>query len=316
MTDIVRRQLGNLTPDRLVCIRDALAAMKATFPTGFSIGTACSGSDVIMHIVDVLRKVWMDMFGVDLLIRHTFSVECVDFKQTWIKEHFSPEFLFENVESLSEGLCRDVLSGEMRPTPTCCCFACGIECDSVSGLNLHSRENRACVSSGEGRTGRTAKAALSYLQSRRPLLAIFENVRNLNVGSKSSGSAGSNLDHLRQSLNQLGYILWDGLLGADAYGMPQRRDRYYMCAFLVSRQPIQQTSEDFRPPAWFYKVGCYLSDLRIDALPLERFWLPKGSSNVLCPEARESTSGASGPSKKGGETSAVWETDHLQAWSV
>ena len=52
----------------------------------------------------------------------------------------------------------------------------GFECDSISAMNNKRKLFTTCVADGEGKTGRTAQATLSYTVTHRPLISLWENV--------------------------------------------------------------------------------------------------------------------------------------------
>ena len=55
----------------------------------------------------------------------------------------------------------------VRVTPVAAA-ALGSECDSISGFNSSSGENRSCVGEGAGKNGATAHGALSLMRRHRP----------------------------------------------------------------------------------------------------------------------------------------------------
>ena len=74
-------QFQRLGPDRKVSIRQGLADCAGAMQTAsgkLSLGTACSGTDVLLHIVsDLLVPLWSSTFGVSLEVEHAFACELV-----------------------------------------------------------------------------------------------------------------------------------------------------------------------------------------------------------------------------------------------
>ena len=156
----------------------------------------------------VLRDMWQlyrQHYGVPLQdVELMVSCESVPFKQGWITEHHKPQVLFQDMNEMGEGtgIATDLYSGQPVDIPCTDIYICGIECDSVSSLNKDAAKHREVVKTGEGRTGRTARAALRHLQATMPSVVIFENVKNLFA---KAPDGVSNLEVILDSLKELGY---------------------------------------------------------------------------------------------------------------
>lgn len=83
----------------------------------------------------------------------------------------------------------DLLSSNRVSINTCDVWACGIECDSISGLNNKAQIGQSLCETAKGRTGRTASACISYVKSAKPRVVILENVRNLGARPAASSSS-------------------------------------------------------------------------------------------------------------------------------
>ena len=163
-------QFQRLGPDRKVSIRQGLADCAGAMQTAsgkLSLGTACSGSDVLLHIVsDLLVPLWSSTFGVRLEVEHTFACELVDWKREWILAHFNPRFLFEDLLLLGEDTAFDIRSGKSQSIPSVVGFACGIECDTLSGLNYN--QDVGCVETATGKTGTTFEGCRRFVERHQP----------------------------------------------------------------------------------------------------------------------------------------------------
>jgi site-specific DNA-cytosine methylase len=174
-----------------------------------------------------LSKVCARHFGVDLVVEHKFSCEQEAWKRTWIQGHFAPELLFEQVEAMGASHATDVISGEIAEIPEVDIAIGGFECDSVSSLNCNGKEFRGqCVELGTGRTGRTARAVLSYAAKHRPLVLILENV-------VAFGSAGlKDVGLMVGMLEALGYLATRAEYDSKHFGVAQARMRLYIIVVL------------------------------------------------------------------------------------
>ena len=53
-----------------------------------TVGSACSGSDVVMVALKELFEFWTETFGTKVSMRHVFSCENDSWKQDWIRNQF------------------------------------------------------------------------------------------------------------------------------------------------------------------------------------------------------------------------------------
>eukprot|EP00974_Lingulodinium_polyedra_P067218 6505848-Lingulodinium_polyedra.AAC.1 len=65
-----------------------------------SVATGCSGTDVIVHILQMMLREWQQQFGMNLRLRHSFAVEKVDYKQQFLLCHGQPTALFADMEEV------------------------------------------------------------------------------------------------------------------------------------------------------------------------------------------------------------------------
>ena len=68
-------QYGKLTPNQMLKLRERLEAIHDARPMGLTVGTGCSGSEVIMLVLGKLADVWRSTFGINITFRHLFSIE-------------------------------------------------------------------------------------------------------------------------------------------------------------------------------------------------------------------------------------------------
>eukprot|EP00959_Pyramimonas_sp_CCMP1952_P131617 2751996-Pyramimonas_sp.AAC.1 len=65
-------------------------------PGGVKVGTACSGTDLILKVLSDLMQLWGDKCGVYAKVHHVFAVEKEPFKRNFILQHWSPDHLFDD----------------------------------------------------------------------------------------------------------------------------------------------------------------------------------------------------------------------------
>lgn len=317
----VHKQYVALSPANKLLIQEGLQSMAGRLGGVLSVATGCSGTDVLLHVLDILAKHWLTVLGVRVAIRHVFSTESVSWKQEFIKMHCRPEMLFSDIGELGGDACRDVLSGEMRPVPTCNVWGAGVECDTISALNRMCGASTGVVAAAVGKTGRTAQGCFAYIERRRPDVFFIENIKNLNSGAGPGKE--TDLDVIVRKANDLGYLVFPSLLNALDYGFPQHRERYYLVGFAVAPADsgLCQTEQDFVFPDWHRAVGMLLRDSRVEPLPLEAFLHDQDDSKAESAWAkvhqlkRQQQQREKGEPRKKQKENATWEVDHLQLFT-
>ena len=76
-----------------------------------TLGTGCSGSDIVVCVLRKLVSFWDDHFRVSLRVRHVMSVEQAPKVQEFLLEQTRPEVLFKDVCDLGNDRAYDILSG-------------------------------------------------------------------------------------------------------------------------------------------------------------------------------------------------------------
>ena len=285
------------------------------------VGTACSGSEVLMLATQKLAAKWSEAYGVRLLVKHVFAMESEGYKQKWILKHFHPIYLFDDMTAMIEGnQIHDVISKSLQTPPAVDFYAAGFECDTISPLNSKSQQGKDVVSSGAGKTGRTAQGAVAYIRKRRPKTFLLENVKNINTGGNVKTGKKSDLQVLIEWFNEMGYYISYRCLQAAEYGAICSRDRYYLFGVKCGK-PHSLTSQlvsGWEPPAWFVQFEMLLHECKIDPLPVESFLLPDSHAYVRHMKAEfqqiaiDAEQRASSKKPKKGEEK--WHVDHLQAF--
>ena len=266
-------------PAKLIALREKVASLAKLCGGQLSIGTGCSGTDVVVHVAGLILKSWHNMFGIDIKLVHALSCENTPFKQEFIAHHFDPGHIFPDLHQLNGTSAMDI-HGALVAIPLLHIWVCGIECDSISALNTHSHQNKSCIEDDgtDTRTGNTARSCMQFIKDRKPMMFILENVKNL---AAKSHKEASNLETLIKMANRCGYYVSTSLVNTSAYGFPQARERFYIVGARTSQDGIDQFDVEFKAPEWAGDLQQTLLDLRIDPMSLGHFLLPDDHIEVL-----------------------------------
>ena len=81
MDTLLKSQYDRLTPEKMVHLRQQLQDFATAYDGRLSVGTACSGTDVLIHVLaDWLVPWWNKTFGFSIKVDHAFSCEVVEWK--------------------------------------------------------------------------------------------------------------------------------------------------------------------------------------------------------------------------------------------
>eukprot|EP00969_Alexandrium_andersonii_P367306 15470436-Alexandrium_andersonii.AAC.1 len=190
-----------------------------------TIGTACSGTDIIIKVAESIAKAWRETYDICFHIVHAFACEKDPEKQDNLTRQF-PELsiIFNDINDLSETKATNVISGTLTPVPWVFMFACGFVCKSRTRLSSKASQNRNCIqNSTDAETAFTFNAARDYIQSARPNTVILENVIELDEGSEEGGD--SDAAYVLGVLKDLGYVATVHRFNCKDYGSPVERNR-------------------------------------------------------------------------------------------
>lgn len=191
----------------IAAVRAFTGARQATL----RVGTACSGSDGIMLVIQEFSRLVGRQGSLPMKVVQVFACENVAWKQEWIRCMFpaphGPAAIFDDIASLGCDRGYDVLSSSMVPVEAVDLLVAGISCRDASLLSSRRSERLTCVADGSGTTGSTAAGLLAYVRRHLPPFIIVENVVGLGRDSDhSEGDAEQSLgakrfcpEHRRQS---------------------------------------------------------------------------------------------------------------------
>ena len=151
MKIIARKLFARLSSASRIKLRSNLDHLLQRMEGQVSLGTGCSGTDVVVIAMCMVADLFETELGLRMKVDHAFSAEIVAFKQRFLKAHFEPTAFFGDIWDLARGEGKDVRSEKVIRALQVLFAFFGIECDSVSGLNQDASKNRACVASESGK---------------------------------------------------------------------------------------------------------------------------------------------------------------------
>ena len=310
---ICREQYTNLNVDKVIMVQQQLEKFIRDYDGVLTVGTGCSGSDLIMTILKCLKTYWKTVWDLDLRIEHKFSVEKEPYKQQFILQHHRPQHLFGDVTTLADGAPQvEIKTGAEVEVPDVSLWASDFECDNWSGLSSEFRSGQTvgCVGQNSGKSGKTCIGCMTYIVKYRPRMVLLENVKNL-MGGQVSDKMSVDLHKVIETLNEAGYVAHFEILSSLAYGCAQHRDRLYLFAVLVSPETVPQLEEDVCMPACMRQLPLLLRGFRIPCRPIESFLLPCEHTSV---EGWQEAQRANKRADKQVKVDAKYEADHLLAY--
>lgn len=135
----------------------------------------------------------------------------------------------------------------------------GFPCQDYSVASTLSRSKGI-----EGKKGVLWWAIYNILKGkgdRKPSILLLENVDRLLLSP--AVQRGRDFAIILECLNEMGYIVEWRVINAADYGMPQRRRRTYIVAYLKETKLGKQFSA---PEKWIYKNGIFAKSFPIDTL--------------------------------------------------
>lgn len=152
----------------------------------------------------------------------------------------------------------DIRSRDSSATPGCDLYVSGFPCQAFSslglGLGMHDLRGR----------GLLVACSLDYIRTRQPTACILENVPAI-LATKHRQLH----DLVTTSLASMGYIVGESVLNVADFGLPQRRNRWFLLAIRQDRIRTPATDLQHLFPA---PVGyCIALDKIVKPLPPSQF---------------------------------------------
>ena len=102
MEFVYRQKLSNDSSTSVLQLRDNLEKLHSITGGVLEVITGCAGTEVGIYGLEVMTKVWADVFGIEFKLEHVWSSEKVEWKVDFIRQHFNPATIFPNVTRLSQ----------------------------------------------------------------------------------------------------------------------------------------------------------------------------------------------------------------------
>ena len=164
-----------------------------------------------------------------------------------------------DVTELADDQAFDYISQQKAPVPRgLFMFTFGFCCTDLSNLNNHSSGYKQdCLDTGAGKTGKTWKGNMSFVEVDMPMIVMMENV--------PASLKGRNFVQMQTDLVRAGYSLAEVLQNSSESGVPQDRWRAWFVAL----------RNDCCSPGWRSLFIGLTQALKLQqVMPLQRFILP------------------------------------------
>jgi hypothetical protein len=228
------RNLGTTTLVHLVESLRRLSGKTITIGTGFS------GSGVLMQWAHALCLYWKQTYNITVTVEELYQCDIDGDVQDFCQVEW-PEvgLTFRRVEDLVCPRAYDCRSGSFQRVPFTDIFVGGFVCKFKSGFNSRRGVGGAnCCQTGEGSTGLSYTAVMSFIRKVKPRVVILENVKNLSL--KASNSDQSDKDFILNELRGAGYAARDFLTDARTVGSLQKRTRWYLIGYYQSLPKLER----------------------------------------------------------------------------
>ena len=286
LAPVMRKMLLALSPAMAARMVGQVANLNAWIDDscldGLPLTTSCSGTDLILPVLNLFFLIATLMMGVPLIQpRHLWSCESDSQKAAWITQVMGIGRIFADVGDLSSGLAKEHFTSLMGQVSSGLIHACGFNCQSVSGLNKQRKMFNRCIRKRKGKTGVSWWGTFSYVRRFLPLFVWLENVSTL---------LGDNLADVLSLLRMIGYIVVHFVLDHCHHGVPGHRNRLWIIAKLAPLASI--ADQEF---AQMQASQLELA-LRQDPEPLSAF-LDPAEDDMHAPQKRRQAPRAKAKSK-------------------
>ncbi len=192
-------------------------------PRTLRVGTACSGTDSVVKVLQQLA----DKTGWQF--KRALSCECSEIKHQWLTDNFPTlSTIFTDVTELHTGSAVDAVTGQRVRAPPVDLFIAGFVCKPVSAENAQRGEHAECIGRSSGLTGKTFRGVQQFCEVFRPIIVMGENVSGL---VKHINGTALPIQAVESEFSAMGYSIGHALLDTRHYMLPQRRTRCWIWAF-------------------------------------------------------------------------------------
>lgn len=270
---------AQLSPGTIISLRDNLERLSKECPE-ITLGTACSGSDIVVIVLRELIDYWEQAFGVSFRLRQSFACESNKAVQNFLLTQFPEcEALLPDSSHLGMDWAPTVhgLSSKLARIQSVVLYVAGFVCKSRSPLNNGSPANVGCVQRGQGLTGKSFRSVASYIEKHRPAAVAFENLKALD---QPTDTGVSDTDWILRWFREQGYMPFVYRVEAADHGSPCRRVRNFWLAF---RGKLAADAE-----ATAVLMQSLIDQTRIPQIaPMEKFFIDEGCRQCVQKKAAE-----------------------------
>ncbi|KAI4268831.1 MAG: hypothetical protein L6R35_006726 [Caloplaca aegaea] len=217
----VRQWHQGLSSSQLIDLQETARQLEIKSP--LFIGTALSGSDIVVYSLQVLSRHWRELFGCNVQFVSAYACDNDPTVQEFLASHVlhDDSALFPDVEHLLRESALNLLTRSVQIVPYVDIFVAGITCTDRAKTNGSAFKMVNCVQTGAGKTGEAAHLVLQVISKVRPELVILECVSGLAQNTKSSKQ--SDAEYIVNRLRQLGYGAGTITTDAQEHGSVARR---------------------------------------------------------------------------------------------
>lgn len=195
-----------LSTSQLLDMQTTIGALEKRSP--LHIGTAFSGTDIIVHLLKTFSECWAELFNSRVQFVSRYACDSDPEVQQFLMNHVLSRdcALFQDVEHLARASALNLMTNKVEIVPYADIFVAGITCTDRARASGNAGRMLNCVQTGQGKTGEAGQLVLRAISSLRPEVAILECVDGL--AQKDTGKSKqtqSDAEYIVDELRRLGY---------------------------------------------------------------------------------------------------------------
>ena len=194
-------------------------------------GSGCTGSDIWHHFLEALVTFFSDEFDLPRLsVVCELAAEKKPANISFLMAQHDIECVLGDVSAFAASRVTSLTDagGGASWLPHTRLFGSGFSCTDKSSLNNKSSSMLASVRLGKGSTGMTWDGSWKYVKKVRPVIAFFENVRELGEEYEWQGTSTSDVEFITSQVEEENMSLISQDLDAQERGSPYARVRKWM----------------------------------------------------------------------------------------
>jgi hypothetical protein len=153
LSDAVALWFTSVPNALLMKIVDGLHKFKAKYGDSVPVGTAFSGCDIAMKVMDRIQIYVNTEYDIGITFTHAWACERDEEKQKFLIDQMRPPLLFTDFGDLQGCKAHDLVSMTQQLVPWVVVFVAGFPCQAKSQLNRSRSQHTTCVQDGTASTG-------------------------------------------------------------------------------------------------------------------------------------------------------------------